>query len=126
MKFCETHWTELRTAIADRGLDKLVARDGAQIAKRMSSELENGTSPTNFDPLMEAHNAIVSNAMGSAGLAIMSPNGDGSERCPLCFLVAVCQCPDKGTPACAYAKWIGYAANDSLARAKELGLVGSS
>lgn len=118
MKFCTDHWAKLRAAISERGLDKLVANDGAQVAQ----DLVDGRP----DPLMAAHNAIVSNAAGKVGLAIMMPNDDGSDRCPICYLKALslaaprCEC---GDPACTsesrakeFERWIEFAADEQLER----------
>lgn len=121
MKFCSNHWTELKAAISEKGLDDLIAKNGEEAAKRMVSELDGGVSRSNFDPLMAAHNAIVSNAIESAGLQILAQEG-----CPLCLLIEHCQCAAKGTPDCAFAKWIGFAARDAYEEAKRLGLVGAS
>jgi hypothetical protein len=118
MKMCQPHWDKLRDAIKSRGLYGMVATDGAQAAR----DLGEGRP----DPLMAAHNAIVGNALNRAGLAVVSPNEDGSERCPLCFLIAAaagCQC---GDPACTpearaaqsarFEAWIELAADDELER----------
>src|ERR1044071_1245799 len=92
VRMCQSHWDKLREALKVRGLDGMVANDGAPPAR----DLAEGRP----DPLMSAHNAIVANAMTRAWLAIMSNIDDGSERCPICFLMAAaagCQC---GAPAC--------------------------
>lgn len=119
MKFCADHWTKLRAAIDARGLSAFVAHDGAD-AMRRTVEGDDGRS--GFDPLMGAHNAIVANALSArlGGLAIMTPNEDGSERCPLCHLVAACGCGAD----CPFTTWVDRAADDQLARARELNLVG--
>lgn len=123
MKFCADHWAQLRAAIDARGLTPFVPQGGEEAARRMA---EGGEGRGGFDPLMGAHNAIVSNALGTAGLEIMAPNADGSERCPLCYLLSECRCEHRGTPQCPFATWVDRAADDQLARAKQLGLVGAS
>lgn len=125
MKFCENHWEELRVAIEAQGLGQFISKSGEDAMKRMAAEETEGSTRTNFDPLMFAHNAIVSNSLSSVGLGLFNPNDDGSERCPLCTLINGCPCDDAGTDKCAYAKWIGFAATDALDEAKKLGLVGS-
>ena len=118
MKFCMDHWNKLRTAIAERGLEALVAADGMTAV----NDLIAGRP----DPLMAAHNAIVSNAASKVGLAIMTANDDGSERCPICYLKALslaaprCEC---GDPACTpesraegFERWIDRAADEQLER----------
>jgi hypothetical protein len=115
---CQSHWDKLRDALKVRGLYGMVAQDGAQAAR----DLADGRP----DPLMAAHNAIVGNALDTAGLAVMTPNDDGSERCPLCYLKALslaapgCECSD---PTCTpesraerFERWIDCAADDQLAR----------
>lgn len=64
MKFCQTHWDALRSAIRDRGLYDLVAKSGEAIVNKMAEELKAGAATaTTFDPLMGAHNAILSRTM---------------------------------------------------------------
>lgn len=105
MKFCQDHWDRLRAAIADRGLDGLVARGGAEAVRRQVDELKSGRSADTFDPLMSAHWAIASNASDYIGRAGGNPlylMFDGPEdpvtdygpehegrtwpRCPLCYI----------------------------------------
>lgn len=123
MRFCLPHWQELREAILAQGLESLIAKDGEEIAARLHSELEEGAKKTNFDPLMAAHMAILSNALSVAGLVVMSPNEDGSERCPLCYLVGNCPC-GRGNE-CPYRTWIYRAAEDMRTEAIKLGLLSS-
>jgi hypothetical protein len=124
---CADHWQKLRTAIADLGMDGLVAKSGPEAVSRLVTEAESGATKTTFDPLMDAHNAILSNALDLVGIAIMAPNEDGTDRCPLCFINEghLKGCKDEG---CTWSTepWIGYAARDAHARAKELGLIGES
>lgn len=124
MRFCENHWAELRQAIADRGLAKFTSPDGAEAARRLVAGASGSDARSAFDPLMGAHNAIVANALEWSGLTLMLPNDDGSERCPLCFLIAGCDCKARGETTCAFATWITRAADGALAQAKQLGLVG--
>jgi hypothetical protein len=135
MKFCQDHWDRLRAAIDARGLGGLVARDGERALENMAAELEAGpgaASLTTFDPLMGAHWAIVNNIMGFVGLAVMAPNADGSERCPLCFLNAAHdeQCVDPGCvlprDGTAYDGWIDRAADDMRAERDRLLAEGTS
>jgi hypothetical protein len=126
MKFCQDHWDRLRAAIADRGLDGLVARGGAAAAANVVSEIKEGSNPENFDPLMGAHWAIASNAMefikraGGNPLYLMF---DGLEdpvtgyaaeyegrtwpRCPLCYINLVHEVSCKGG-SCTLPKVGGY------------------
>lgn len=123
MKFCGDHWSQLRAALDARGLASFIPQVGKEAARRLAA---GGEGRDGFDPLMGAHNAIVANALSTAGMEVMQPAADGTDRCPLCFLLAECRCAHKGTPQCPFASWVDRAADDQLARAKTLGLVGSS
>ena len=106
MQFCQPHWDELRAAVDERGLATLVSADGEHAMARMKSEIEGSESAASFDPLIYAHNAVFTNALRMFGISAM-------DGCPLCDPPA----PD----------WvIARAADDALACAKELGLVGES
>lgn len=123
MKFCMDHWNELRGAIRDRGLESLVATSGQQAAAQTVAQLEGDKSAKTFDPLMAAHWAIVNRAMGMVGLAIMAPNDDGTDRCPLCFLVSTCEC-GLGD-ACHFKLWIPSVADYVRGEAIKLGAMPS-
>lgn len=69
MKFCQPHWRKLSTAIRDRGLWHLVATSGQEAVLHMRAE--------SFEPLIGAHNTIMSNAIQTLGLF---------EGCPVCEL----------------------------------------
>lgn len=121
MKFCTEHWERLRRAIDDRGLTRFVSQSDADLIRKHST----GASPaTRYDPLLEAHNAIVANTFAVAGLELFETRADGSEWCPICFLLT-CQC---GRPECPteFEGWIENAANDALEAAHTLKLIGSS
>lgn len=83
MKFCQTHWDRLRKEVTDAGMFHLVSKSGVQAVVRMTKELKgNATVP---DPLLEAHNMIVSRGIECLGLGLMAKPEDGSEHyCPLC------------------------------------------
>lgn len=121
MKFCEAHWTELRAAIESRGLMSLVSTSGAQAAARDANRLGGSDAAKDYDPLMAAHWAIVNRSMSIAGLTIMHPNDDGTDRCPLCFLITSCQCTLGD--GCHYRGWITSVADFVYAEAREKGLV---
>jgi hypothetical protein len=127
MRFCSAHWGKLRLSIRDRGLDQFVSTSGSVLADRMAKGIDGDDTKARFDPLMGAHNAIVSNAMGFVGLALMVQNEDGSDRCPICFLdkdhKEKCQrlgCTDT------FEEWIDKAADEQLSLAKRLNLVGAT
>ena len=104
MKLCQDHWAELRKAIEDRGLGGFVSPDGEEAARRMKLEQDNGgRSRESFEPLLQAHNSIMINAV-----RIFL----GCEGCP------ICNADNSG--------WvIERAADDVLETAKELGVMGS-
>lgn len=104
MKFCTDHWQKLRAAIEARGLTRFVAKDG----KHAAAQFVAGKP----DPLMDAHNRIVAHALDCRGIALMMPNEDGSDRCPLCFIKQTCAC---GALDCGerIEQWIEFAANDA-------------
>lgn len=124
MKFCEAHWDRLREAIKARGLDGLVAKDGYEAAAKTKAELEGGPSKSSFDPLLGAHNAILSNTLRVAGLVILGADEKGEHYCPICYLTQNCSC---GLGAeCHFFGWIERAADDARENAISLGLVGST
>jgi hypothetical protein len=128
VKFCATHWSALRQAIHDRGLSDLVSKSTEEVMGRTVEELKAGeTSKTTFDPLMGAHNAIVSRALDIAGLSLMAPNEDGSQRCPLCWIQKGHDehCQEIGCKH-SFEPWIGYAADDMRKEAIRLGLMAES
>jgi hypothetical protein len=145
MKFCQSHWDKLRAAIEARGLTEFVSKGGEAAAELVKRQLMEAQEPlpaggrATFDPLMNAMFAIVNNAMEStpAGLQIMLPNEDGSDRCPLCYINGERHKAAQSDPAGAerwaraddvafYDEWVDRAADEQLARAKELGLVGGA
>lgn len=117
MKMCDPHWIKLKAAMNERGLEKYIAKSG--------EEAMQGVMESKADPLMSAFFGIVHHAMEIVGLELMSPNEDGSDKCPLCFLqqlarTETCTC---GDPTCTpenrvenIERWIEYAANAELQR----------
>lgn len=112
MKFCHPHWEALRTAIKDRGLYALVADSGSQAASNMVSEIADGPTIDNFDPLMNAHWTIISN------LSAIDPNILFMDDCPLCYgnRMHAQKCKDVTCPGGAtyYDEWIDKAADDQV------------
>ena len=134
MRFCQPHWDKLRDAIKARGIWSFVATSGEQAVAQLSSEIEQHKhTAANYDPLMGAHWAIVNNAMGStpAGLALLSPNKDGTDRCPLCYINGERHRhaqvdPENWSRAddqAFYDEWIDRAADDARAKCVSLGLL---
>lgn len=83
MKFCQNHWDMLRTEVAEQGLTDWIAPDGATAIAQLIDQTKQGTStPVNYDPLMDAHNMIMTRAIEGLGLMVMGPD----FGCPICFL----------------------------------------
>lgn len=84
MKFCTRHWDALREKTKTVGLGALIADSGEQAISNMASEFSDGPTVDNYDPLLAAHNTILSNAMDALGAqALTLFTGD---YCPLCVL----------------------------------------
>lgn len=126
MKFCPPHWEKLRAAIELRGLTPFCATTDSELQRRMGAGPE--VAPTSaFEPLMGAHNAILTNTLRIGGMELFGPtaNGEnGGEWCPICFL-KTCPCGDPECPP-KFEAWIDRAADDMLATAQELRLVGTA
>lgn len=81
MKMCMDHWTKLREAIIDRGLESLISKNGFEAAQRAVDEIE-GT-PTQYDPLMAANWMIFGKATEFLGLYLLTKD----ELCPVCEMM---------------------------------------
>lgn len=134
MKFCLDHWDQLRAAIDGRGLTALVSDGGAEAAHRMRRELAGETSIDSFDPLMGAHNLIVSNAMqtiadvGGDPLVLLAPDAPDDVQCPVCYLNTlarrhdqICEDPDCSSNGLRFEWMLARAADDMVARWRQLG-----
>lgn len=137
MRFCDAHWDRLRTKIEERGLAHLIAPSAVIAADQFSDQVaKEDLTPANFDPLMNAHWAILNNVLdllGPSGLYIMAGGDedpidfdqyshgpatrtrlkrDGVEpnwpRCPLCYIGIAHEltCTER---RCSLAKIDGYA-----------------
>lgn len=130
MKFCQPHWDKLRVGIAEAGMDGLVAKDGVQAAAQLASGIQSGSTASNFDPLMAAHNMILSNAMNLLGqeALVLFTDDDQGPKCPLCYLTKIHleRCTEPGCPLKDHDHWIGFAIRDAKAEAVRLGLVGAA
>lgn len=86
------HWDKLRSAIDDRGLTSLISEGGEQAAKNLVSELSEGRTIDNYDPLMSAHNLIWGNAsnliaqVGGNPMAMLDSTQPDHVQCPICYL----------------------------------------
>lgn len=92
MRMCQPHWDALRRAIDARGLSALIAESGEKAASNLVSELEDGSTIDNFDPLMGAHNSIAANAMTFVSHRYM--------QSPMILLVDDPEHPERGCPIC--------------------------
>ena len=124
MKLCSDHWTKLRAAIDARGLGSLVAEDGDTARRALVLEMTAGPSIDSFEPLIGAAIAIYHNAVQALGPVVMVDEPDGSERCPLCFLVKAHDeyCIGEGcmVPAGYFESWIDHAADAQVEAWKAL------
>ena len=123
MRMCEDHWAQLRAEVNKIGLGSLISEGGEEATKKMVAGLTEGPSIDNFDPLLQAHNAIMSNVMhlcsangGQASvMELMSVRPDGGEWCPLCYInqqhYEACE-----DPHCDFTfdNWIGHAVAEQL------------
>jgi hypothetical protein len=115
MKFCAAHWTQLRSAIEDRGLMRFVSNNGEQAATKIEAELSGAPRAETWDPLMAANFAIWNNALEMGGGYLIFGDEDGNPYCPICEPIKHNSYPAEW--------WINHAADEQLDRAKELGFV---
>lgn len=125
MKFCGDHWTALREKTIAAGLGALIAETGEDAARKVAREIEEGVTLDTFDPLMRAHMAILSNALDVAGLDLLQPNEDGTDRCPICYLNRIhderCQGPPCVLPrGTAFDGWLERAVDEQVTVWREL------
>lgn len=92
----------------------MVAESGEEAARKLGAQLQEGVTIDSFEPLLAANMAIISNTVQVAGLSVFAPNEDGTERCPICFLVWLHSGCTR--PGCDmdYETWIDLAADDQL------------
>ena len=92
MKFCLDHWDALRAEIDRVGLTSIIPENGEGAMRSMVSELQDGPTVDNFDPLMRAHNMIFMRAMeeikdryAQNPLMLMASSEEHPEwACPIC------------------------------------------
>jgi hypothetical protein len=87
MRICQKHWDALREAIKQRGLEHLVAQSGEAAVENIVAELQGTEKSEDYDPLMSCHWMIMGQATKMLGLEVMSPNEDGTPKCPVCAVV---------------------------------------
>ena len=79
MKFCQTHWNQLKDAIESKGMYHLVAASGELAVDRLKEELDGTATKLTYDPLMNSHNMINLRALECCGLYLLT-----GDYCPLC------------------------------------------
>lgn len=141
MQFCDTHWTNLRTAIDARGLSALVAETGQDAMVKTMRQFEGEDTIDSFEPVLMAHTNIAANAMGTISRAGGNPlyllatgpedpvegqPGRTWPRCPICYLGLAHEISCDGNTGCklprkdGYAWMIDRAADDALAKWESL------
>lgn len=120
MQFCQDHWDRLRAKITERGLSALVPESGEEAVAKVSDQLAGAPlTVDNFDPLMGAMWAIVSNLMDTFGIVVMTSPG-----CPLCSANRAHheQCQDEECPGGEFAfdYMLDRAADDQVTTWQEL------
>jgi hypothetical protein len=121
MKICDSHWSQLKTAIEERGLSAYVSKNGEAAVKTLVASAQGVEGKDAFDPLLQANFAIWGNALEAFGADIMTENAP----CPLCALDHhATTCTKEGCPNETGADWIGFAADAQLENARQLGLLG--
>jgi hypothetical protein len=79
MKICLDHWHEMRNAIRQRGLWKLVTQQGSVAAQNSQAEVGAWRMSSTFDPLIAESSMISEQALMALGSPLAS-----SHDCPLC------------------------------------------
>ena len=123
MRICQAHWDELKQALEERGLMKLVCGSGEKATRVLMAQAQGDTSNNAYDPLLAANFAIWNNALECFGLGLMATDAP----CPLCHLDE-CAKNGCGDPNCkkvhsSGGDWIRYAADEQLENARERKLV---
>lgn len=88
MRFCEEHWGILKESIEKYGLGRFVAKSGEEVMGHLKREIEGEATVIDFEPLMGAHNMLMSVASSYVGRRLFLQAPDGSHRCPVCELIS--------------------------------------
>lgn len=120
MKICEPHWDKLRTAIKDRGIDHLGAKNGKDAVDNVAEELQGGQP--DYDPTMACNMMIWNQALKMGGLYLMGQKEDGSEYCPICEAIAHMSPPPGMTKEQQERSWIDGPADAALDECRKRGL----
>lgn len=82
MKMCQPHWDTLRQNVIDEGLGDWIAPSAEVAMDQLTDEVSRGAhTKTNYDPLMNCHNMIMSRTLEMVGLYSLSEE----FGCPICF-----------------------------------------
>ena len=76
--FCQAHWDRLRTEIDNQGLNRFTSNSGIMVCDKLNNWYGGQYTEANFEPLMLAHNRIIT---------VMLENYGKYEGCPLCCIV---------------------------------------
>lgn len=79
MQICQNHWHDVKNAIRQRGLWKLIAHDGYIAAPVVTEETNEKTLSVSLDPLRATGLMISDQALAAFGRHLLSGN-----FCPLC------------------------------------------
>lgn len=117
MKFCSTHWNDLRENIKARGIWEFVSKDGAEagrkmVAKQKANDKNEPPTKDSFDPLLLAHMNIIAAYVRDIGVHAFV-----GDKCPICEV-------DKSRPGLGK-DWLDGAADDMLNIAREFKLIAS-
>lgn len=120
MRMCREHWDRLGDAIEARGLSSLVAETPEEGERKMIDQLHGEITLDNFDPMLNAMHAIVSNAIERAtpaGVQYLVTH----DCCPLCTLniwheghVKRCEDCAREHPDFTFDMWIDAAADEMV------------
>jgi hypothetical protein len=129
MKMCSKHWQELRDAIIDRGLEKLISNSAESLFDSTIKSIQGEASIDDYDPLMTAYFEICSQALSILGVGLLLEE----TTCPICTPLQIvvdhldnCKCVEEyhAKDNLGYVqRWITLAANAQLEYAREHKLV---
>ncbi len=136
MRLCPTHAAHLEAALHTEGVAALQRE--VEVTCSFDPRKQSFTAavalPSNgllirprsraFDPLEAALVVIGVNALKATHGHAGEPNDDGSERCPVCFLLLTCDCGETAT--CAWSKLVPLAARSTRKMAEQIGLLRGS
>jgi len=112
MKLCDEHFTDLVTAIVERGLTKWIPDNSDESLARWAKIRKEGFDKETYEPIFFAAFAIMFNAAAMGGVNTSEQHleeiGLHAGNCPICAE------PDRRA-------WIEHAANDAYNEAIRLG-----